>query len=503
MAIDIPNFNQLLLNVGISQRSIINWFGFNVEGYVLPNYLKSHTKSGLPYQALIGSKYEFAFTSETYDLFLHSLYEKIRYGLLITDINNILFCIIVVRFLLLLFRYNFITSFKITFISLVCALFWRHHLLQTFRQCYVILGHAPYFRSIVWSFGEMEDDKARALRSRLSEGSEFLQFNKGILFKLQFEKMWSHIAHGYLYMDKETKEGHMYRVHLIPASQEQEFINGNARVFRYHIDPAALLARYWERADWPMGPWAPKVYYLFERYLNPKFMTQIFPLLWDHVSTGLFYTVIIRMGKQYLPYGIRWHYTMITLFDAMRPWTLEVWRRAYIYAEFSLLPRYNKYFEYGPNKFFYATHKGAAARDIAALKTPFAKELLFYLLFLQLIAALLFMVDLYAMMHAAAGQYFYVPFFAENVELHVGPRVKTDIYSGGLTAWQDLPKNTRRLWHGWFGRGTDTSSIFTLLFLLLKWITFKILGILRLKKPLLRFFKFLRDKINKNNKDKD
>ena len=60
-----------------------------------------------------------------------------------------------------------------------------------------------------------------------------------------------------------------------------------------------------------------------------------------------------------------------------------------------------------------------------------------------------------------------------------------------------------KLWHGWFGRGTDTSSIFTLLFLLLKWVTLKILGILRLKKPLLRFFKFLRDKINKNNKDKD
>ena len=501
MNLDIPNLNQLLLNAGISQRSIMNWFGFNVHGYVLPNYLKAHTKAGRAYQVLIGSKYEFAFTSETYDLFMHSLYQKIRYGLLITDINNFIFCILVVRFLLLLFRYNFITSFKITLISLVCALFWRHHLLENFEQASIILGHTPYFRSIVWSYNEIDDDKARALRSRLSDGS--IHFGEGILFKRQFQKMWSHIAHGYVYFDKETKEGHMYREHLIPAQQEQAYIAGKARALRYHIDPAALLARYLERSGLPMGHFAPKIYYLFERYLNPKFITQIFPVLWDHVSNGLFYTVVVRMGKQYLPYGIRWHYTMITMLDSIQPYTFEVWRRAYIYAEFSLLPRYNAYFEYGPNKFFYATHKGAAARDIAALKTPFAKELLFYLLFLQLIAALMFMGNFYAMLHAAAGQYFYIPFFTENVELHAGPRIKTSIYSGGLTAWQDLPKNSMKLWHGWFGRGTDTPSIFTLLFLLVKWIIFKILGILRLKKPLLRFFKFLRDKINKNNKDKD
>jgi hypothetical protein len=29
------------------------------------------------------------------------------------------------------------------------------------------------------------------------------------------------------------------------------------------------------------------------------------------------------------------------------------------------------------------------------------------------------------------GQYFYVPFFVENTELHIGPRPKNSIYSGG------------------------------------------------------------------------
>ena len=503
MTLDIPNLNQLLLDKGISQRSIIDWFGFNVKGFVLPNYLKAHTKSGIPYQALIGSKYEFAFTSETYDLFLHSLYEKMRYGLLITDINNIIFCILVVRFILLLFRYNFITSFKIILISLVSALFWRHHLLKNFEQTSLVLAHTPYFRSIVWSLKEINYEKKQALKTHLTRGSDFLQFNMGIRFKFQFAKMWNDISNGYLFINKKTHEAHIYREHLIPTSEDVDFINGKLSRLRYHIDPGALLARYLEREELPMGYLAPKIYYLFERYLNPKFMNQILPVLWRHVRGGLGFTVIARLGRQHLPYHIRWHYSMITMIDSFESYTGGVFERAFKHLNFYVLPKFHAYFEYGPNKFFYDTHKGAAKRDILALKTPYAKEYLFYLLLLQALAALWFMIDFYAILHAAAGQYFYIPFFTENTELHSGKRVKTSIYSGGLTAWQDLPKNSYKLWHGWFGRGTDTSSIFTLLFLLLKWLTLKILGIVRLKKPLLRFFKFLRDKINKNNKDKD
>ena len=46
----------------------------------------------------------------------------------------------------------------------------------------------------------------------------------------------------------------------------------------------------------------------------------------------------------------------------------------------------------------------------------------------------------------------------ENTELHIGPRPKNSIYSGGNTAWQDeKEKNIQRsfpkLWYGWFGNG--------------------------------------------------
>merc|ERR1711862_276371 len=68
---------------------------------------------------------------------------------------------------------------------------------------------------------------------------------------------------------------------------------------------------------------------------------------------------------------------------------------------------------------------------------------------------------LFALLHAICGQSFYFPFFVENTELHIGPRPKNSIYSGGKTAWQDLEEKennlTRifpKLWYGWFGAGT-------------------------------------------------
>ena len=71
---------------------------------------------------------------------------------------------------------------------------------------------------------------------------------------------------------------------------------------------------------------------------------------------------------------------------------------------------------------------------------------------------------LFGLFHAVWGQYFYVPFFVENTELHIGPRPKNSIYSGGNTSWQnpaEKEKNLNRflpkLWYGWFGSGTKNA----------------------------------------------
>jgi hypothetical protein len=52
---------------------------------------------------------------------------------------------------------------------------------------------------------------------------------------------------------------------------------------------------------------------------------------------------------------------------------------------------------------------------------------------------------IFGLFHAIWGQYFYVPFFVENTELHIGPRPKNSIYSGGHTAWQDPEEKEKNL----------------------------------------------------------
>jgi len=53
---------------------------------------------------------------------------------------------------------------------------------------------------------------------------------------------------------------------------------------------------------------------------------------------------------------------------------------------------------------------------------------------------------IYALLQALWGQYFYLPFYTENVELHLGHQPKS-LYSGGNVPWQ-YSKNTRYKYGG-------------------------------------------------------
>jgi hypothetical protein len=51
---------------------------------------------------------------------------------------------------------------------------------------------------------------------------------------------------------------------------------------------------------------------------------------------------------------------------------------------------------------------------------------------------------IFGLFHAICGQYFYFPFFVENTELHIGPRPKNSIYSGGNTVGK-IQKKKKKL----------------------------------------------------------
>jgi len=102
---------------------------------------------------------------------------------------------------------------------------------------------------------------------------------------------------------------------------------------------------------------------------------------------------------------------------------------------------------------------------------------------------------LYGMFHAICGQYFYIPFFTRNIELHLGLRDKTTLYCGGCTAWQEkeekskLPWFIPKIWYGWFGRGTRKPSLILVFF---QQFVFK--PIYYVVKKILKFFGFFKRK---------
>nr|YP_009496493.1 hypothetical protein ycf90 [Actinocyclus subtilis]AWT39206.1 hypothetical protein ycf90 [Actinocyclus subtilis] len=150
-----------------------------------------------------------------------------------------------------------------------------------------------------------------------------------------------------------------------------------------------------------------------------------------HLVSIFVYVGCVRVGKKYCPYHIRWHFTFITLYNTFMPYIFSCTMRARQFLYKVLIPQQR--FEEAENMELYI---GA--------------WVFVHISFIMI-----------AMIHAIFSQYFYIPFLTYSVELHVGKRPKTSIYSGGYTAWQDnfnffniKLSDTLRLWWGFLGKGT-------------------------------------------------
>lgn len=201
----------------------------------------------------------------------------------------------------------------------------------------------------------------------------------------------------------------------------------------YRIDPISMI---FSSLPNSMKQYSDRIYYTFWNSIGPT----IFRIVRDNafVSKMVFgYLLIVRLFKKRCPYLVRWHWTCVLLSTILVQVFVPIPFRLEEFAQLILLPqeRFVDYF--------------LANSIIGSL-------VLSHLVFLFL-----------ALFHALLGQYFYIPFITENVEIHIGKRPKNSIYSGGYTAWQDYdiflnihldPKFKKksffpRIWWGWFGRG--------------------------------------------------
>lgn len=199
----------------------------------------------------------------------------------------------------------------------------------------------------------------------------------------------------------------------------------------YRIDPISMLISN-----------LPQVFRIQINNIYYSIYGNLFPSVWkfvggqlQEIAPLLMYVFIVRINKKYCPYLIRWHWTYLIVSSLFEGEIIRIMYRLYTYDSMILIP--------------------SERFDESALLQP---------IFMMIITIHYFLVCL-GLLHAAFGQYFYIPFLTENTEIHIGKRPQNSIYSGGYTSWQDggskqieiLTKNQGslkfpRLWWGWLGK---------------------------------------------------
>lgn len=346
---------------------------------------------------------------DTFVTLLQTLWEKIQDGLTLADVENVSFFILFIRFVILAIRYNLKTSFYITTIGLFAGYLWYRHLIDLISMYRSVLLKLPFLHKLGMDAVQLRSLHRQMVLTDLKLGENVHWYNPGQLLYYAFLK-------GISNTDSETG-------------------------LQYYIDPISMIVSKFNQSS---NSTIVSLYYKIYNNIIPK-IYDICSKFWAQLSGVAAYAVITRIGKRYCPYLIRWHWTFLLIIGMVEQIFVYFIYRVYYFQTFVLIPQTKVELGYiDPNLIL----------QINALNGIIACVVLTHLGFV-----------IFGLFHAIWGQYFYIPFFVENTELHIGPRPKNSIYSGGQTAWQDQQekqKNLNRifpkLWYGWFGRGTISSS---------------------------------------------
>lgn len=397
-------FKLLLFLIHIDQETVLNWFG--IEN---PATRKA--------QQLISDNYAFNLSNvdiepstnisiDTFRLVIEGLWDKIQDGLTLTDIENILFFILFVRFIILAIRYNLKTSFYITCIGLFAGYLWYRHLIDLISMYRSVLLKLPYLHKL-----GMDAIQLRSLNQQMASTDLKLEenthwYNPGQVIYYAFMK-------GIISIDPETGR-------------------------KYYIDPVSMIM---SKLQQPNNSNILSLYYKLYLKIIPK-IYDICSKFWGQLSGVAAYAVITRIGKRYCPYLIRWHWTFLLIIGLIEQIFISFIYRVYYFQTFVLIPQLNS--------------DGNSIDPNLMLQVKFLNIVIAGIV-LSHIGFIIF-----GLFHAIWGQYFYFPFFVENTELHIGSRPINSIYSGGNTAWQNseeknLNRRIPRLWYGWFGSGNQNN----------------------------------------------
>jgi len=443
--------------IEINQQTVLKWFN---TGPAAELYLP------IDIEPILGNPLEPAFTSQTFYVLIQAIWQKMQYGLAIKDLDNILIIITALRFLILTIRYNVYSSVLITLTSTFAAFLWYRHLIVTMLGYLNIMDPIPGLRALYFGIA-----KARSI-----SGMRNLPTSLNTPYKV-LKYAWT----------TGTVSG------------------------EYRIDPISMFVAKWQDLGLAFGKSLEFAYYSLTRCIIPISLNF---LRAGYKELGAFaaYTTITRMGKRYCPYLIRWHWTMHLMTHIVEGYLVRVQYRLSFFKNNVLITQHREYMEnlkyLDPNE--YRLRMSYYSAEDYHLVTPMLRDA-YLIKYLIIVAAFLhcFLI-VYFLLHAVAGQYFYLPFFTENVELNIGPREKNSIYSGGLTAWQEegerkanINRKIPKLWYGWFSRGTtNQKNIFTWLYICILFCLKWFVKLLRLESPLKKIRKKLKMMLKKGSKKK-
>ena len=393
-------FRLLLILININQETVLNWFGIE----------DSNTQN---IRQAIEQGYQLDFLNvepspnvslETIRLIIQGLWDKIQSGLTLADIENVLFFILFIRFVILSIRYNLKTSFYITCIGLFAGYLWYRHLIDLISMYRTVLLKLPFFHKL-----GIDAVQLRSLHRQM------------VLTDLKLEEN----AHWY-------NPGQVLYYAFTKGITDVDLDSG----LRYYIDPISMFV---SNLHEPTKSQIFPLYYKIYNKIIPK-IYDICSKFWNQLSGVAAYAVITRIGKRYCPYLVRWHWTFLLIISMIEQIFIYFIYRVYYFQSFVLIPQ------------------------LESSDTSIDQNLILQINGLNAIIVCVVVTHigfvLFGLFHAIWGQYFYIPFFVENTELHIGPRPKNSIYSGGNTGWQDpeekekgLNSRLPKLWYGWFGRG--------------------------------------------------
>src|SRR5210317_59285 len=393
-------FKLLFILINIDQETVLNWFG--IDGSNTSQVLNDNIDFSI-------TKIETtsALSIETLRLIVEGLWNQVQDGLTLADIENILFFILIIRFIILAIRYNLKTSFYITAIGLFAGYLWYRHLIDLIAMYRSMLIKLPYLHKLGIDAIQLSSMSRQVVLTDLKLSDNVHWYNPGQLIYYAFLK-------GIIKTDPETG-------------------------LRYYIDPISMIISNLKESQRITNL---TLYYKIYNKIIPQVFEGI-SKFWTQLSGIAAYAVITRIGKKYCPYLVRWHWTFLLIIGFIEQILIYFCYRMSYFQSNILIPQTQLASNF--------------ANQSLVFQVNLLNGLLAFIICLHL--GLIF----FGLFHAIWGQYFYFPFLVENTELHIGPRPKNSLYSGGNTSWQDeKEQNIQRvfpkLWYGWFGSGTNDKN---------------------------------------------